>query len=118
MPQTTAQLPRGEPTSIEISTLEELIMTALLNKELYGLQLVQAIEDASGGKRRIGAGSLYPTLHRLEKKKGLIESLWGDDKTEERGGARRRYYKLTGLGEVVLEETQQTRQNLLTWQPV
>lgn len=105
------------PTDVEISSLEELIMTPLLNNELYGLQLVQAIEEASGGKRRIGIGSLYPTLHRLEKNKGLIESRWGDDRPEERGGARRRYYKLTGLGVATLRETQQLRDNLAAWQP-
>lgn len=92
-------------------------MTALLNSELYGLQLVQAIEEASDGKRRIGIGSLYPTLHRLEKNKGLIESRWGDDRPDERGGARRRYYRLTGLGVSVLRETQQIRDNLSAWQP-
>ena len=105
-----------EPSDLEISALEELIMTSLLNQELYGLQIVQAIGEASGGTRRLAIGSLYPTLHRMEKK-GFIESHWGDDRPEERGGARRRYYKLTGQGTIALEQAQQLRANLVAWQP-
>lgn len=105
-----------EPSELDLSALEELIMTTLLNQELYGLQIVQAIDEASNGKRKLAIGSLYPTLHRLEKKE-FITSRWGDDRPEERGGARRRYYRLTGLGRDVLEAVQLLRANLLSWQP-
>jgi DNA-binding PadR family transcriptional regulator len=71
--------------------------------------------EASGGKRQMGVGTLYPVLHSLEKK-GLIESRWGDEGREERGGARRRYYKLTGSGVATLEAIQSFRSNLLSWQ--
>ena len=54
--------------NFDLSALEEDIMTVLDFHELYGLQIIKAIEEASGGKRRLGVGSLYPTLHRLEKK--------------------------------------------------
>jgi DNA-binding PadR family transcriptional regulator len=104
-------------TNVEISPREELVMLALYSKELYGLQIPQAITDASAGKRKMGMGTLYPVLHSLEKK-GLVESRWGDEGREERGGARRRYYKLTGHGVAVLEEVQSFRSNLLVWQPV
>lgn len=106
-----------DPSGIEISQLEEILMIALLNKELYGLQIAQAMCDASGGTRKVNIGSLYPTLHKLERK-GLIESRWGDDRPDERGGARRRYYKMTALGSRVLDEIQGLRTNLMTWQPI
>ncbi len=102
--------------NFDLSALEEHIITVLNVHELYGLQIIKAIEEASGGKRRLGVGSLYPTLHRLEKK-GFIQSKWGDDRPEERGSARRKYYEITGLGRQVLQETQATRANLATWQP-
>ncbi|MEP0872436.1 PadR family transcriptional regulator [Trichocoleus desertorum AS-A10] len=105
-----------EPSELDLSALEELIMTSLLKQELYGLQIVQAIDEASNGRRKLAVGSLYPTLHRLEKK-GFISSRWGDDRPEERGGARRRYYQLTGLGTNVLEAVQLLRINLSSWQP-
>ena len=76
--------------NFDLSALEEDIMTVLDFHELYGLQIIKAIEEASGGKRRLGVGSVYPTLHRLEKK-GFVTSKWGDDRPEERGGARRKY---------------------------
>lgn len=104
-------------TNVEVSPREELVMLALYNKELYGLQIPQAVAEASGGKRKMGMGTLYPVLHSLEKK-GLVESRWGDEGREERGGARRRYYKLTGSGVTTLEAIQSFRSNLLTWQPV
>ena len=97
---------------IEVSRLEELLMSTLLNKELYGLQIGQAIEQASEGSHQIGIGSLYPTLHRLEKKR-LIESRWGNERLEERSGARRRYYKLTELGVNALENAQRLRASVM-----
>lgn len=100
----------------DISNLEELIMTALLNHELYGLQIARAIEEVSNGEKKIGVGSLYPKLHKLEKK-GYINSHWGDDRPEERNGARRKYYKLTGLGSDVLDKTQKRRTDIANWQP-
>jgi DNA-binding PadR family transcriptional regulator len=102
--------------NFDLSALEEDIMTVLDFHELYGLQIIKAIEEASGGKRRLGVGSVYPTLHRLEKK-GFVTSKWGDDRPEERGGARRKYYEITALGRNVLRDTQATRANLAQWQP-
>lgn len=107
---------KGNP-DVEISPREELVMLSLYAKELYGLQIPQAVTEASSGRRKMGMGTLYPVLHSLEKK-GMVESRWGDERREERGGARRRYYKLTGHGAAVLEEVQSFRSNLLTWQPV
>ncbi|MEM9772256.1 MAG: PadR family transcriptional regulator [Cyanobacteria bacterium P01_D01_bin.73] len=99
-----------------ISQTEEILLTVLYGQELYGVQIPQAISEVSGGKRKVGMGTLYPTLHKLEKK-GFISSRWGDESREERGGARRRYYKLTGEGMAALEAVQSFRTKLLEWQP-
>jgi DNA-binding PadR family transcriptional regulator len=101
---------------VEVSPREELVLFALYGKELYGLQIPQAMEEASGGKRQMGIGTLYPVLHSLEKK-GLVASRWGDERRQERGGARRRYYKLTGNGVATLEAIQAFHSKLLIWQP-
>ena len=84
---------RREPdeTTIRLSALEEDLLTLLLGRELYGLEVIQAMKTASDGQRAIGVGSLYPTLHKMEKK-GLVRSWWGEETPEERGHARRRYY--------------------------
>lgn len=101
---------------ITLSALEEDLLTVLCSKELYGLQIMNAINDASQGKREVGFGSLYPTLHRLEKK-GLVKARWGEETDPESGGARRKYYKVTGLGEQVLWDTQEYRTHLAGWKP-
>lgn len=107
---------KGHTNVVEVSPREELVILALYNKELYGLQVPQAIAESSGGKRKMGMGTLYPVLHSLEKK-GLVESRWGEEGREERGGARRRYYKLTGHGVAVLDEIQSFHSSLASWQP-
>ncbi len=114
--------PTREPTKkkdeieYDVSPREELLLLALYRKELYGLQIPKAMEEASNGKRQLGIGTLYPVLHSLEKK-GLIESRWGNEKREERGGARRKYYKLTGNGVATLEAIESFREGLMSWQP-
>jgi PadR family transcriptional regulator PadR len=105
-----------EANRFDLSLQEEIVLTLLVGKELYGLELMKAIEEASEGRLRMKFGSLYPVLHRLEKK-GFVTSRWGEDKPEERGSARRRYYMTTGLGEQVLREVQSFRAALATWQP-
>lgn len=88
----TPQLPR-------VSHTEATILGALVGGELYGLEIVDVVK-ANGG--RLSLGGVYTLLHRLEAK-GLVTSRWGDT-DEDRAGARRRYYALTGLGQRVLSE--------------
>ena len=91
-----------------ISALEEDLLTPLANKRsLYGLQFVEAFRQASGGKRELGLGSLYPPLARLEKE-GLVNWHWGDELI----GARRKYYEITAYGEKALKERTDFRENL------
>jgi len=107
---------KKEDFDFELSTTEEHILSVLLGVECYGLEIIKAVEEISEGKRKIGFGSLYPLLHKLEKR-GLVQSRWGEEKPEERNGARRRYYRITGLGERALREAEQLRVNLVAWQP-
>ena len=94
-----------------LSLNEAKIMTALVFKEKYGLEIIDSIEKDTG--KSISLGGLYTTLHRLEKK-GYLKSRWGEA-TAERGGNRRRYYKLTGTGEKVLREVRDSLSSLWEW---
>lgn len=78
----------------ELSRQEHILLTAIASRERYGVDIVETVEKATG--KSISLGGLYTTLHRMEKK-GLVESRWGET-AEGRHGARRRYYKATGLG--------------------
>jgi PadR family transcriptional regulator, regulatory protein PadR len=99
-----------------VSSLEEDILSLLLGKELYGAKIVEAICEVTQGKRRIGVGSLYPTLNRMEQK-GYVSSRVDEERILERGGARRKYYKITALGAAALTDTQRFRKNLANWKP-
>lgn len=91
--------------AVRLSAIDEDILTVLLGCELYGLEIL----DALNPERPISLsfGSLYPALNRLEKK-GLISWRWGNA-VEASAGARRKYYKVTGAGSHALHTVQQYR---------
>ncbi len=79
--------------------LTQLVVLKLLNEneELYGFQIIHAIEESGSKAFRLTEGALYPTLHRMEQK-GLVSS------RKESSGARilRRYYAITDKGRELL----------------
>ena len=85
-----------------INGTEAAILSALVAGDLYGLALIDRVKRVSRGKIALTLGSVYPTVYRMEQK-GLVRSYWGDD-SETKGGARRRYYRITGLGERQLRD--------------
>lgn len=93
---------------VRISAIDEDLLTVLLGRELYGLEILDQLNLDRPGELKFG--SLYPALNRLEKK-GLVDWKWGDQ-IEESGGARRKYYKVTGLGAKTLRTVQQYRASL------
>lgn len=94
---------------VKLSAIDEDILTVLLNREMYGLGILDELNP--GRPIPLSFGSLYPALNRLEKK-GLISWRWGSEQ-EETGGARRKYYKVTGLGARTLHEVQTYRAMLV-----
>lgn len=93
------------------------VLAILAHGEAYGYQLIQRMKHLSGGQLAWTPGTLYPLLHRLETE-GLIASEW----RQPSGERRRKYYRLTPLGEAQrAHEKQQWMQMhavLLTlWQP-
>ena len=93
---------------IRISAIDEDLLTVLLGRELYGLEILDQLNLDRPSELKFG--SLYPALNRLEKK-GLVSWQWGDE-VDESGGARRKYYKVTGLGAKTLRTVQQYRATL------
>jgi PadR family transcriptional regulator PadR len=75
---------------------EQLILLALLRLEpdAYGASMRREIESRTG--RPVLLGALYTTLDRLERK-GLV-SHWIGEPTPERGGRRKKLYRLTPAG--------------------
>lgn len=72
-----------EPEIARLSAIDEDLLTALLGRELYGLEVLEVLNPGRPIKLRFG--SLYPALNRLEKK-GFVTWRWGDE-MDESGGA-------------------------------
>lgn len=89
-----------------------LLMVAILDGEGYGVTVSQALEEHTG--RIVTFGTVHNTLIRLEEK-GFVKSELGGATTE-RGGRRKRLFRITALGSRALQEIQQLRQEL--WQLV
>ncbi len=78
------------------------VLLSLADGEKHGYAIMQGMATLSGGKFRMGPGTLYTTLQRLLDL-ALIEEGQGSGAGVEREN-RRRYYRLAGNGKVLLEE--------------
>jgi PadR family transcriptional regulator PadR len=74
-------------------TLELLVLQTLRRGEQHGYGISQAICSGTRDVLRVETGSLYPALHRLEKRR-LIKAEW---KTTD-NNQRAKYYRLTAAG--------------------
>ena len=79
-----------------------LILTILEEGENYGYNIIQKVKELSDEQIQWKDGTLYPILHKLEKK-GLIVSFW---KAAE-NGRKRKYYKLLEQGKTALVNEKQ-----------
>ncbi len=75
-------------------TLELLILRSLQREPQHGWGISERLNQQSGGALDVQQGSLYPALHRMERR-GLIRAKW---KVSE-NGRRAKYYELTTRGE-------------------
>lgn len=80
-------------------TLDMLILQTLQWGPQHGYGISQAIRASSGEVLQVETGSLYPALHRLERKR-WVESEWR--KTESKQKAK--YYRITAAGKEQLTE--------------
>lgn len=86
-------------------TLDLLILKALSLQPIHGWGITRRIQELSRGTLRIGQGSLYPALHRCERR-GWVSSYWRA--TENNRLAR--YYDLTATGKrAIAQETARWR---------
>lgn len=75
------------------------VLLALADGERHGYAIMQFVAEATQGRLTLGPGTLYGTLKRL------LESGWIEEHDERPDPAlddeRRRYYRLTGLGQQI-----------------
>lgn len=93
-----------------LGEFEELILTMvlMLDDDAYGNSIVGAIKEHQN--RDVNLSGVHVTLYRLEEK-GFLESYMGGA-TNERGGRRKRYFKITNAGTELLKEMKAARMKL------
>jgi len=74
-------------------TLEMVILKLLKERQMYGYELIAALDERGGPQFQIKEGTVYPVLYR-EEDAGYIEARW---ETTDRG-VPRKYYRLTESG--------------------
>jgi len=84
------ELPQG--------TLDLLILRTLALGALHGWAISERVQQVSSDALQIQQGSLYPALHRLERR-GSIKARWGTSENNRRA----KYYELTKSGRRQLE---------------
>src|SRR5271165_2010711 len=84
------ELPQG--------TLDLLILQTLVLEPQHGWAISERVQQISSDVLRIQQGSLYPALHRLERR-GWIKARWGISDNNRRA----KYYELTKIGQKQLE---------------
>ena len=72
--------------------LDPVILAVLSAGPLHGYAVIEEIKARSGGELDLPEGTVYPALHRLERR-GLLRSGWTSA-----AGRRRRTYRLTASG--------------------
>jgi PadR family transcriptional regulator len=95
--------PTRYKSRIEIlqGTLDLLILQTLVRGAQHGHGISQAIRARSGEVLSVETGSLYPALHRLEKK-GWLDAEWKVSENNQRA----KYYSLTKTGKKQLAAEQ------------
>ena len=94
MPAERIDLPQG--------TLDLLILKTLALEPQHGWAISERVQQISNDALQIQQGSLYPALHRLQRR-GWIKARWGTSENNRRA----KYYELTRSGQkqLVVERT-------------
>jgi transcriptional regulator len=85
-------------TGLPQGTLDLLILKTLALEPRHGWAISERLAQISGAALTIRQGSLYPALHRLERR-GWIKASWGLSENNRRA----KYYELTKRGRARLE---------------
>jgi PadR family transcriptional regulator PadR len=90
----------GMSSRIELpqGTLDLLILRCVANEPQHGWAISERLQQISSDVLRVQQGSLYPALHRLERR-GWIAAEWGTSENNRKA----KFYTLTAAGRTQLE---------------
>jgi transcriptional regulator len=80
-------------------TLEMLVLKVLSGSRMHGYAIVRRLQQVSDDVLRVEEGSLYPALHRMERR-GWVQSSWGKSEANRRA----KFYRITPRGRARLAE--------------
>ena len=89
----------GWQSEFKKGAIEICLLSILNSRRMYGFQIVRELDRLTDGYLKLKEGTLYPALHRLEKR-GLLKSEW----VIEGGNKPRKYYVITESGRRMLSE--------------
>jgi len=88
----------GDKIELPQGTLELLILKTLALEARHGWSISERLHQISSATLQVRQGSIYPALHRLERR-GWIKAEWGASDNNRRA----KYYALTKRGRAQLE---------------
>lgn len=93
-----------------LGELEELVLliVGILDQEAYGVSVLEEIKYQTG--RKVNISAIHTVLNRLEEK-GFLDSKMGGA-TEERGGRRKRLFRISPNGRSAISEIRTLRNKL------
>ncbi len=97
----------GQRIDLPQGTLDLLILRTLALGPQHGWAVSERVQQMSSDVLQIQQGSLYPALHRLERR-GLIKARWGTSENNRRA----KYYELSKMGRQQLEVQKDAWQKL------
>ena len=87
-----------QPLDLPQGTLDLLILKTLAHEPRHGWAISERLHQISSATLSIRQGTLYPALHRLERR-GWIKARWGASDNNRRA----KYYELTKRGRAQLD---------------
>jgi transcriptional regulator len=90
-------------------TLDLLVLKALAAEPLHGWGISERLRQISRDALQVQQGSLYPALHRLERR-GWVRARWAITENSRRA----KYYELTRSGQKQLAKEQDAWRRLTT----
>ncbi len=93
----------NDRTDLVQGTLDMLVLRTLRSGTLHGYAIANKIQEKSEGFLQVEEGSLYPALHRMERR-GWIAAEWGLSESRRKA----KYYELTDAGREQLKAKAKT----------
>jgi transcriptional regulator len=89
----------SKPTGLVQGTLDLLILKILALQPMHGWAIAERLKQMSKNVLKVGPGSLYPALHKLENE-GWVKAEWSVNEAERRV----KFYSITKQGRKRLQE--------------